>query len=49
MSHLNLISKTLDLFSNKYEQVLPIGDFDIEKCGNPKDHFCNIYNLLKPK
>ena len=45
LQSISVSGKTLDLLSNKYEQILLTGDFNNEKYDKPMDGFCNIYNL----
>ena len=39
------LSKALDTYMNKYDNILFLGDFNSETSENYLDDFCNVYNL----
>ena len=41
------LSKALDTYMNKYDNILFLGDFNSETSKNFKNDFCNVYNLRK--
>ena len=41
--HLDTISKSLDIYSTKYENILILGDFNACVGGEPLDTFCKSY------
>ena len=43
--HLNTLSEHLNLYSNRYENMFLIGDFNCEMSEEPMKEFCNNYNL----
>ena len=44
-NHLNAIGRQLDSLSEKYENILLLGDFNSELTEDSMQGFCNIYNL----
>ena len=44
-NHLHHIMKNLDYLLSKYENVLLIGDFNVEVTNTHMDDFCHLYNL----
>ena len=44
-SHLNVITKTLDTYYGKYENVIFLGDFNTEIEETTMKSFCESYNL----
>ena len=44
-SHLESLSRNLDLYTSKFENVLAIGDLNISMEDNNMRHFCKSYNL----
>ena len=43
--HLDVISKSSDVLSSKYDHVILLGDFNVEWNETPMVSFCNSYNL----
>ena len=39
------LSKGLDIYMNKYENILFLGDFNSETSENYLNDFCNVHNL----
>ena len=39
------LSKGLDIYMNKYDNTLFLGDFNSETSKNYLNNFCNVYNL----
>ena len=49
-SHLNTIGKTLDVMSSNYENIVLIGDFNVDMSNDYMKDFCELYhfkNLIK--
>ena len=44
-NHLKIISKALDAFSTKYENIILLGDFNVCVDDETMRNFCNSYNL----
>ena len=44
-NHLEIISKALDAFSTKYENIILLGDFNVCVDDETMRNFCNSYNL----
>ena len=44
-THMHHLSKGLDIYMNKYDNILFLGDFNSETSENYLDDFCNVYNL----
>ena len=44
-NHLEIISKALDAFSTKYENIILLGDFNVCVDDETMGNFCNSYNL----
>ena len=45
--HMHHLSKGLDIYMNKYDNILFLGDFNSETSENYLNDFCNAYNLRK--
>ena len=45
VNHLECIGKELDTLSEKYENVILLGDFNAEMSEDTMQIFCNTYNL----
>ena len=46
-THMHHLSKGLDIYMNKYDNILFLGDFNSETSENYLNDFCNAYNLRK--
>ena len=46
-THMHHLSKGLDIYMNKYDNILFLGDFNSETSENYLNDFCNVYNLRK--
>ena len=44
--HLHCVSKGLDTYSAQYDNILLLGDLDVESSGPVLNDFCNVYNLF---
>ena len=44
-SHLDIISKSLDYFSTSYDNLILLGDFNVEPEEKHMANFLNLYNL----
>ena len=44
-THMHHLNKGLDVYMNKYDNILLLGDFNSETSENYLNDFCNIYNL----
>ena len=44
-THMHHLSKGLDIYMNKYDNILFLGDFNSETSENYLNDFCNVYNL----
>ena len=43
--HLNIIDKTIEFYSEKYDKVLIAGDLNAQESDIKLDMFCSIWNL----
>ena len=48
-SHLNVITKTLDTYHGKYDNVVFLGDFNAGNDKTTMKSFCESYNLTNLK
>ena len=46
-THMHHLSKGLDIYMNKYDNILFLGDFNSETSENYLNDFCNAYNWRK--
>ena len=44
-THMHHLSKGLDIYMNKYDNILFLGDFNSETSENYLNDFCHVYNL----